>query len=389
MKPALLSFDSMLLRVPAALLLFVLPFAHITALRSLSLVAAIAVAIWIVVRQGIPTMPLRWPFVIWALAGLLSLTNAIDPAYSADRLKVDLVYPVIVFATFFITISNTPSLVFLRRASLASLGTLSLFAAANYYQQGEWGNGLHNTLGEYNTYLVTILPLLITGLLPGPLAGKKAEQALTIIALLLACYCAFISKSRMLWGVLAAIGVVFLYYAGRQIPQRRNMLLLAAVAFVAAVLWAASLVSEQRGSTLMSTHGRSEIYSVAMAQIAQHPLTGTGYGREANRETYKQALPGLTLLHPHNLILSFAEQMGIGGIVALTALFVRLILLFRNLYLAPNPISQQLGISGLALCVAVLLKNTTDMFFVGHNLLLFWALCGALLSVGLRSKDNS
>src|SRR5689334_3734506 len=86
----------------AALLLFALPFAHVTALRSIGLVGAFLTALVVYLRQPVPPLPLKWPLATWALVAAASLYGAIDPVYSFRELRSDIGYSVAVFFAFFV-----------------------------------------------------------------------------------------------------------------------------------------------------------------------------------------------------------------------------------------------------------------------------------------------
>lgn len=329
-------------------------------------------------------VPLLPAFGLWIAAGLASLPMAIDPLYSLVAFKGDVLYSILVFAAFFVLTADLAAFALLRRACTASLLVTSLVAAGSALYYGEWGTGAHNALGLYGTFVITTLPLLITTLFPGTLRGGHGERMLTWMAIAAAIYGAFLSQSRSLWGVLAAIGAAALLYAAHRHRQHRRLLLAALVMVIVGALGAAAVVSQQRKTQLTALHDRDRIYAVALDQVARRPLTGAGFGREANREVYKQAFPNMALRHAHNLFLSYAEQMGVGGLLALAALFGTLLLNFRRLFIDADPAAALLGFAGLTLCLAVLLKNMSDMFFVDHNLLLFWAHCGLLLGLGRR-----
>lgn len=373
--------------LPPALLLFVLPFAHTAALRSLTLAATlIAAAFFWRLNAASRTLrpPLLTAFALWIAAGLISLPMAINPLYSLGEFKGDVLYSTVLFSAFFVLGADTAVLLLFRRICLASLLTISLIAAVSFAQFGEWRVGLHNALGEYGTFVVTTLPLAITVFFPGQLRGGRGEQLFASITFAAVAYGAFLSRSRGLLMVIAVISVAVLLYAARHHRQQRRMLLTGAAVLFAGALIAAMVASHQRGTELAALHDRDRIYSVALDEIARHPLTGVGFGREANREAYKQAFPGMLLRHAHNLFLSYAEQMGIGGLIALFALFGSLFLQFGRLLRESDATASLLGVIGLTLCLAVLLKNMSDMFFSGHNLLLFWAHCGLLLGLGQR-----
>jgi O-antigen ligase len=372
--------------LPPSVLLFVLPLAHTAALRSLALLATLLTTLAYAHRQPVPRLPLLPAFALWAAAGLLTLPWALDVAFSLDAWKTDVLYSLLVFAAFHTLSADLAAFAWLRRVATASLLFTSTLAVISNLKYGYWAIGMHNALGEYSTFVVTTLPLLLTVYFPGALRGAAWERWLATSALAVAGYAALLTRSRGLWLALACIGIAAIAWAARRTRLPRGLALTAAVGVLLAALAAAAVVSSQRNTSLTSLHDRDRIYSVAFEQFLERPLTGHGYGREANREVYKEAFPGMLLRHAHNVVLSYAEQMGVLGLAVLLAIFGGLLTRFRRLAGAADDGTALLGATGLILCAVVLLKNMTDMFFYGHCLLLFWAHCGILLGYGSRQR---
>lgn len=362
-----------------AFLLFVLPFAHVTALRSLGLAATFGTAAWYLHRPERQWPPLIAVFAIWLAAALLSLPTAIDPAYSLSDIKFDIGFSFLVFFGSFAAGVQPGGFELLRRAATVSLALISAMAIASWLIHGEWVIGYHNALGEFATYVVTILPLVLLGFAGG---GHK-ERVFTGAAIALALAASLANMSRALWVVLVAMALLYGLWMAR-----RKGLLAGAVLFSIGALAVAQHLASARGVSLFDLVLRRAIFEHALTSIQAHPWLGTGFGREANRAWYgilAERLPH-NLQHPHNIFLSYADQMGLPGLAALGAIFTGPWLLFARM--RNNVKLRALGIAGGVLLVAVLLKSLTDMFFYGQNLLIFWAAVGALCGrAALISKE--
>jgi hypothetical protein len=86
---------------PAAIFLFILPFTHTVALRlsSLAIAAAIAFITWR--SHPTPPIPFKLPLLLWAGMALLSLSWALDPAYTLGEIKNEIGYTMLAFFTFY------------------------------------------------------------------------------------------------------------------------------------------------------------------------------------------------------------------------------------------------------------------------------------------------
>ena len=83
-------------------------------------------------------------------------------------------------------------------------------------------------------------------------------------------------------------------------------------------------------------------------------------------------------------MLNYGLKMGLPGIAALLAIFLGLIFQYWKFLLAPVREVQLLGTAGIAIVLAVLLRNQVNDMFLRDMAILFWALNGALLGLGAR-----
>ncbi|HKA40618.1 MAG TPA: O-antigen ligase family protein [Burkholderiales bacterium] len=333
---------------------------------------------WIFLRER-PRLPLKAPLAFWLVAASISLLWSAEISYSVSELRGDVVYGIATFYAFVVLTRNARDLRRWRRVTALSMGLAGLSAGVSYLVHGEWVPGFHNFIGEYCTFVVTGLPLVLTGYFAGTLRAPRQEQALTAAAIALGLCGALVAKSRAFWVILTAVGLmVASLQLTRRLTSRRKIL--ASVAILV-LLAAAALAygTSQRGIPLDFFSERKAIYQFSVEQIARHPLAGSGYGREINRDAYRAQFPGKGFFHPHDVVFGYMEQMGLLGLAALIWLFAAFVRVFWRAWRSEQSDTAAVGLAGLMLVSAVAMKNIPDLFFVGHLLLLFCAHAGILV----------
>ena len=372
--------------LPAAIFLFILPFAHSITLRWFSALLTVAVAArhW---SHGasIPPLPCKAAIGFWVATLLWSLLWAADPAASFSELKVDVIYSLLMFAAFYALTQGERELEVCLSALAAGSAVISLLAIGYFASYGKWVPGYQNALGEFATCMITALPaIMLLALRNMPWSGRAIWVRVALPVMLLA---GLLTLSRMF---LAALLLMMLTGAAlrarrRKLETRQIFLIIAGIVGAAAA--AGVMLMAQRRGLRFADDLRPAIWEVAWHRIAEHPWTGTGYGRLLDGEIYQRAFPGASIWHPHNLLLCFAEQAGVFAALAVILLFIALGREYWRLYQSPTRLTSYVGIAGLVMLLGVLTKNMTDMFFVRECALMFWSVNGILLGYGRRAEQ--
>lgn len=368
----------------AAIYLMVLPFGHITAVRSLSLFLAAMLTLMVWVRDERKDIPLLGMFGLWLAAAGLSLLTSSDPTASLDAIEGEIVRSLLVYGVFFTLARQANAIVLFGWATaIASLalGGLAIFVMST---QGHWRPGHLPALGDFATAAITLLPLLVIAALFG---GRllRIVSSLASGGLLVGGY---LTYSRGFWlTLLVAVTTVVVASAYRRGTGHWKAILGLTLAGILAIALAAQ-VAEQRGSSLARFWDRSVIYLPVANKILGNPLTGTGYGHETDHAWYR-TVPGMDgqVSHAHNIVLSYLDQMGPAGLLVIMALFGMPALFFiqRLTWIKTAP----LALAGLALLAAVFIKNNLDIFFRGANLWLFFAHLGIYMGSIARIEQQA
>lgn len=373
-------------------LVVVLPLAHLAAWRSLFFLGVVLCSLWCLRHEEgskwkLP--PLAWVFLLWMLAAFSSLPDGPGRAEIFQLALQEVGKSTLLFYCAYLLSLGVGSVVMIYWGVVVALALLSGVVLVSWGIHGGWvSHGVVPALGEYATSALTLLPIVALPFfkpwqkLLGPWAKPFA-----VLSMLLALGGGALTMSRSVWLVVGAMqAVVFAVWYGRQVNdwRRGGALALIAGGVLLAIAW---LVAQWRGMDLLYFSPRMAIYGPVFEHILESPWTGFGYGHESARVWYQQHMQEPGISHAHNIILSYAEQMGVLGVITIFAIFGGLFhRFFKGLELSDSRALAP-AILGVALIVGIFIKNNLDIFFVRHNLLLFFTCTGMLL--GLLEGDGA
>lgn len=376
--------------LPFAGLLIILPYPGTVAARMLLLLLGFLVAAWWYAKIGPerrPAKPCTPVLIAWWLVCLASLAYAADPGYSKGELKNELGYTMLALFSFFVLARDAARARFALRAAALGLGLLGGWASLTWLRSFGWDRlGGHGDAGVVSTYVVTILPVLLLVALDDPLAAwRRAAWALLALALFIAA----ITDQRAAWlaiGLQAALGVAMLARAGRLPLTPRQIAVAAGVLLLAAAAAAVKHTMTRYGNAAaLAGDTRMEFWPALLAHIADHPLAGAGFGRQAMKIAYPQMIPGTNpeLWHAHNFLINYGLGMGVPGMVALLALFAA----WGRFFWRHG--ASTVGVAGCMLLAGVFLRNQFNDFFQRDMSLLFWSLCGLFAGMLLARGEET
>ncbi|MBZ0094592.1 MAG: O-antigen ligase family protein [Sulfuricella sp.] len=385
--------------LPPLLFLAILPINHTMALRMVTLFLATAIAFAHIRRHPTPAIPLKLPLALWAGMALLSLTWSADPWFSLNEIKTEIGYGLLAFLTFYIlTDSKKIFRLWLAAIMLGLLATI-LFALKDFWQLGSWQGyewDWQHGYVSYSTYLVTVAPFLFY-LLLNP-SQNRFIRYLAWLTPPLFLFIAFVNANRMFWLSFAVVTAIFLGLAwlrARHSPLGKRIALIGLASLIVAAIAFASVAKQKitapksTQAAVSETFQRSDRYPIWQfwsKRIAEHPWTGIGFGRDLPHYAYPKPkeMEVLWFAHAHNLFLNYLLQLGVFGLAALLFLLGSITRSFWRYYRSSNNELSLMGICGIAIVAAVVMKNMTDDLFWRTDALLFWALIGLLQGYGAR-----
>jgi O-antigen ligase len=401
-------------QIAAALALFIAPFRATAGFRAgLLVLAALAIvaARWRTGTSAGLTLPaplLVSAATLWMLCvGAFSISGP-DPRESLSSWRGDVLTPMLTCWVFYQLTSSVREIqrfvvvLFAGLFILATMVAVDPFVPINPQHEPMYG-----TVGLASTWFITLAPLLLVTWQAGK-RGNGVWYGVTALATVALIVGAWFTGNRMIWvcyGAMLAIAVMFALLRLEASRARRRMLLAAIVALtvLAAGFYGASVtradVSMANGEAavdFMRNDNRSRIWNEAVAMIRERPLAGHGYAlpqvADAFAARFTEPWFRTYIRQAHNILLNYALQMGIFAAAVLAALFLALwwtfVQIWRRARTRPDAeiggIGQLAGVCGLALVTGVFLRNMVDDFFMRHTMLLFAAMVGMFLGLGLR-----
>lgn len=385
----------------AAAFLLIAPFPSSAGWRVFCLIAAAAALVWqaqtlrvVFDLRRVPG-PLAAAGLAWAGLCIASLAWSVNPDYTLDEARRELLYGLGVFVLFFLGTREARDL-------YVWIGTL--FFGALLLGLGEWLNGFFPGVylfrkssigpGPLSTHVLMLAPLLLL-CARGAFDARAWPRALVALATLVLLGAGLAGESRMLWtALLVSASVAFMLFVARADPAdparklARRAFIAAAVALPLLLLVSAEsklryYPRAESATAALAFDERPVIWRIALSKLAERPWIGHGYGREIIEPDMRKGLAqsGSTKRfgHGHNVFLDAALELGAIGVVAFTFLVGAIAWCYWRL--REDRDTLMLAIVGLALLAGYLAKNMTDDFFHRPNSLVFWAINGALLGL--------
>lgn len=384
---------------PTSLLLLVLPIAHTTALRMLSLVLTAMVTAWFWRWKNVARVPLLLPFAICFLVALASVPGADDPGFSLDEVKKELGYGLVVFLAYYSLSRTRRDVATWMTVILCNVLWLGVYTLWHGLNAGTLAfdtfDGRHGGVLNYSVFVATVFPLLLAALLHPAVPGYWKGSVLLLIPL--ALFTTYLTENRIFWIAIAASTLITgaLSLRLRIAPSARYAIVAGTIAILGVSGFAFANTAKQKIlsdtgvaatlGTTAETDPRNKIWAYSVQRIRERPWMGTGFGRMAQAKQFAGHFNNEPLwVHAHNMFLDYGIQMGVPGILAFVFLFACVIREFLRLYRSSDLNVALIGIAGMAIVAAVILKSATDDQFIRHNALLFWALVGMGLGYGAR-----
>jgi O-antigen ligase len=408
--------------IACPVLLFVMMFAHMTAIVYIAL-AVLAIgtlaAAWSAFRTG-GVRHLKWPLALpigaWAAWTLASIGWSFAPSVSLHAWFDEVFYPLVAFWAFWVLGKKSahPE----RLVLVAWLACAVLVLTSVVY----WGRLQPPTADTFLLHYyarvghTSTLAIFALTLFAGTLLTRPRWRAVGALGIVLCLFIGLATLNRFFWPAVAVTLVIAFY------PLYRRHLVLAALSIVilaVAGLGTLELSSRLRigeavvqaprsaltieGHTIYLPHAlsgiddtmagdtRPRLWAFYTSAAKSHEWLGIGFGKPLPGLAYHSVMPDallkfepVALTHAHNLFLNTWLQTGVIGVALQIVLFVALIARFWQL----RRVNLWLCAAGVALVVGMITKNITDDFMWQTTMLAFWSFAGLMLGCGERQRDG-
>jgi len=399
--------------IGAPVILFVVAFAHMTALENIALGFIGIGTLTLAATRKAPS-PLHWPLLapagLWAAWTFASVSWSAYPSESMHAWLDEVLYPLVTFYAFWLLGARTARP---ERFVVAHwLGCVLVAVISVVY----WGQlqpptadtfmlHYYNRVGHTST-----IALFAIALFTGMMLGKW--RVIGVTGVLLSVFIGVATLNRF-FGLAAFVTLLIALYP----LYRRHMALAAVVLLILAVTVVGALEFSSRSRlplhpTALPAHGvtiegdrvpvpsflpgiadtlaadtRPRLWAFYGKAGERHSWTGIGFGKPLPGEVYAKEMPPRllaaepqALTHAHNLFLNTWLQTGVVGVVLEVLLFAALVVRFWRL----RRELPWLAAGGIALVGGMIAKNSTDDFMWQTTALAFWCFAGLMLGRGER-----
>jgi hypothetical protein len=420
-----------------AVLLFVVMFDHMMAIKFAAIGVVVAITVFLVVQSlvhapGEIRFPLLLPLGLWAGWALLSTVWSVDPQATLHAWLDEIAYPGVGFFAFWLLGREAVHQRRMQAASWLACGALAVASVVGFHfldPAAPKPGLLHFYARVGHTSTVALMAISVFA----AMAAVRKTRLLGVVGILFCIVIGAATLNRFFWIALAVVGIVLLWprAGGARESRRRAYLMLGALlmaiacatllsnrvrltALVPAAIaqgsgagvmqgpaHASSSAESKRvvntgvppnlferldhlgGIDVATSHDtRPKIWAFYAGQVHQHPWLGVGFGKPLPALAYGRLVPAALYrldenvkTHAHNLFLNTLLQTGVIGLALQLVLFASI---GRRFY-ALRVTRPMLCRAGLALLFGMLAKNMTDDFMWQSTVLMFWACCGWLL----------
>ena len=399
-RKILLYIDGLILAGLLVLVVF-LPIAHTETIRALGM--GIPMGLWfmkMILRRRwlFSRTPLDWPILLFTVVAALSVITAVDPRYSLEEFIGEWLTGIFLF---YLVVNNLRSghLKYLLGALFLGNGIMVTYGLYDFLRAGGQlfdykvrAGSLHSGFGTFGTYLVTVLPYILTAFF---FVRQNLHRFLITLLLGLSFICLYITHSRGSWVAAAFL----LFITGWKFLPRRLILISTGLVLLGVfllapggILWHTTPVSGPGapGGTVETGSVRWELTKFSLEKMAENPFRMLGFGQRSfvkKFEEFSLKYRGAQLWHAHNTFFNISLQTGLQGLLFF-CLFLYRLLRYCNTRanLEESPWPKFFFTATFMMILTFLVRNLSDDFFVDDSALLFWLLSGASLAMAKGSE---
>ncbi len=368
-----------------ALLVFLLPFPHITALQAnllgIIIILWILRSLWNKERFFTPTV-LDFPILLTGISIIISTATSINLKYSLMTLKGEyLTYTLL----YYIVVNNLRSERSLRLLFLAMklcLLTISIIGIYGYYNGsmvissppvGARATSFFATFGRGAFYSMLLMASVLARIFHEKTSLKK--KWLDLITALLGIFFILLTFTRGAWVAV----IIMLLFLG--VFRHRWILPIIVLLFLVCGYFMPQKVLDRATSRVIGD--RLILWKSAILMIIDHPYIGIGYGNKNYGTLYPEyisvgAQDGI-LNNAHNLYLQIGVELGLLGVCAYLILFIAMIYhLVRLLSLRIGGIEGVFSWSIATMMSGFLSYSMVTFRYENESSLLFWVYIGII-----------
>jgi O-antigen ligase len=334
--------------------------------------------------------PADLPILLFTLVAGLSVITAVDPRYSLEEFIGEWVIGVFLF---YMVVNNVRpeqikyilGALLLGNILMVGYGIFDFFRdGGQIFNRGIRATSLHSGLGTFSTYLVTIIPYVLTAIF---FLKERSHRFIILILLSLNLFALLLTYSFGSWIAILVLGLLAGWFFAPRKVFIPFLLFIGLIIFLGAPQ---KVLYYYNRFTASNAHPdfyntRWILVKFSMEKIKETPLQMNGFGRRTFAKKFQdfvEKYKGTPMWHAHNTFLNVAIQTGLQG------LFLFCFLLYRMLRYCLErgksggfPLTRYYSLGTFLMIITFFVRNLSDDFFIDDSALLFWFLCGMIFAL--------
>lgn len=392
-------------------LVFILPIAHTTTIRSIALYTPLILLIlrfYFEKNFKFIKTSFEIPFIAFFIVAVISILTSVDQKETIKEIKSELIVPILLFYLVYFAIRRNENALTLIKVLFFGSILFSLYSFYDFYRHdGTWfsvkykAGGLRDPGGGEVAalYYTMVIPFIFWGLIYFKNKREKIFLVLALIVNLLAFHITFVRAGMIALGLQIIFVSLFLIREKKLLISILLLIFLSTVSFIylekkmfremhtekipSISEYLRMSPEEIAGQNPSSMRQRLAMWKTAIDKISENPFYPHGYGRFLFGKTVRNE-NNKHFIYPqtHNTFVGIAFELGIQGLIVflwmITTFFIVCLKYWLN---SKDSLVKYFSVSLMTMMVGYWVNNFFGSFDGDDSKLLFMMLLGIGMAV--------
>ncbi|GLI54208.1 O-antigen ligase family protein [Thermodesulfovibrio yellowstonii] len=392
-------------------LVFILPIAHTTTIRSIALYTPLILLIlrfYFEKNFKFIKTSFEIPFIAFFIVAVISILTSVDQKETIKEIKSELIVPILLFYLVYFAIRRNENALTLIKVLFFGSILFSLYSFYDFYRHdGTWfsvkykAGGLRDPGGGEVAalYYTMVIPFIFWGLIYFKNKREKIFLVLALIVNLLAFHITFVRAGMIALGLQIIFVSLFLIREKKLLISILLLIFLSTVSFIylekkmfremhtekipSISEYLRMSPEEIAGQNPSSMRQRLAMWKTAIDKISENPFYPHGYGRFLFGKTVRNE-NNKHFIYPqtHNTFIGIAFELGIQGLIVFLWMITAFFIVCLKYWLkSQDTLIKYFSASLMTMMVGYWVNNFFGSFDGDDSKLLFMMLLGIGMAV--------